>query len=104
LDFLPINDWPVFPIEVNNISGKGARLHLPYREYAGELQPGRFGFPATLAVATAQVSLNLRVVYRERENVGVVFDGPGSGRRALESFIHDMGSQVVEDGGSRRCW
>jgi DNA-binding response OmpR family regulator len=104
MDYLPVSDWPAFPMEVINISRKGAQLHLPYGEYAWELQPGRSGFPAALAVAMAQISLNLRVVYRERRSVGVVFDGPGSGSGVLDTVIHDLRSQVVEGGASRRFW
>lgn len=75
---------------------------LPYREYAWELQPDRSGFPATLTVATAQISLNLRVMHRERGSVGVEFDGPGSDSRVFDSFIEDMRGQIVEGGASRR--
>jgi FixJ family two-component response regulator len=104
VDYLPMDDWLLFPVLVDNISEKGAQLHMPYGEYAGEFQPGSSGFPATLAIGTARISLNLRVVHREGETVGVAFDGLGTGRRVLDSFIEDMRRQALGDGGSRRRW
>jgi DNA-binding response OmpR family regulator len=104
LDYLPIDDWLAFPMGIDNISEKGAQLRLPHDEYAGELQPGEAGFPATLAIGTVRISLNLRVVHREERTVGVVFEGLGTHRRVLDSFIEDMRSQTLGDGTASRGW
>jgi DNA-binding response OmpR family regulator len=104
LDYLPLEDWLAFPIGVRNISQRGAELRLPYGEFAGELQPGGSGFPATLAIGTARISLDLRVVHRKGETMGVVFERLGAGRKALEYFIRDLYTEAFGGNGSRRRW
>jgi hypothetical protein len=104
MDYLPMSDWPAFPMEVKNISGKGARLRLPCGEYAGELKPGMAGFPATLTIAAKKISLTLRVAHRERQTIGVVFGGSGRGLAVLENFIHSLSTEVFGEAGGQRRW
>jgi DNA-binding NarL/FixJ family response regulator len=102
--YLTSDDWLAFPMEVRNIGEKGARLCLPYREFAAELQPGSSGFPATLAIGSARISLYLRVVHREGGTIGVLFERIGAGRKVLESFIRDLHTQAFGGSRNRRRW
>ncbi len=104
LDYLPLEDWLAFPLGVRNISQRGAELRLPYGEFAGELQPGSSGFPATLAIGTSRISLYLRVVHRKGEIIGVVFEHLGAGRKALESFVRNLYTEAFGGNRSRRGW
>jgi DNA-binding response OmpR family regulator len=104
LEYLPTDDWLVFPMEVRNISQHGAQLRLPYEEFAGELQPGSAGFPAVLMIGYERVSLRLRVMHREGGIVGVAFDHLGAGGKVLESFFRDLRTQAFGACRNHRRW
>lgn len=104
LEYLPMDDWLAFPMEVRNISQHGAQLRLPHEEFAGELQPGSAGFPAVLMVGYERVPLNLRIVHREGGIVGVAFDHLGAGGKLLETFFRDLRIHTFGPGGNHRRW
>ena len=104
LDYIPSDDWLVLPLQVRNISLEGAQLRLPFVNFAGELQPGRSGFPATLVVGRARISLYLQVVYRKGRTIGVVFEHLGAGHRVLEYFIRNLRIQFFGAKTRRGKW
>jgi len=104
LEYLPSDDGVIFPIEVRNISQKGAQLLLPYSGFAKELQPGSSGFPATLVLGTSRVGVYLRVVYREGRIVGVVFEHIGDRRKAFTTLIRELSKRALGDIAGDRRW
>jgi len=104
LEYLPSNDGVIFPIEVRNISQKGAQLLLPYGDFAKELQPGSSGFPATLLLGALRVGVYLRVVYRQGRTVGVVFEHIGDRRKAFATLIRELSNRALGDIAGDRRW
>jgi DNA-binding response OmpR family regulator len=104
LDYIPLDDWLVFPMEVRNISLKGAQLRLPYGDFAGELQPGSSRFPAILVVGRTRISLYLHVVHREKGTIGVEFQHLGAGHKVLEYFVRNLHIQSFGEDKRLRRW
>jgi hypothetical protein len=85
-------DLNIMPLE--NITDQGATVILKDQRYREELRPGRRIVGATLLLGAAKIPLSFRVVFRERNRAGVLFQEMRKSRHAFQKVIQGFMDQV----------